>query len=192
MNTNVSIKRNLGVAYSTGDYLVFLDADDYLFSSGISLNLYFFSQHPASAFVSGGFDRVDENGNFLQSGATTETSGDNYVSLLRGNYIGMEGNVMYKRAVFSSFHFSVDPAVQGSEDYFLHLQICRFFPAYGHTEKITAYRIHRTNMSNDRKRMLKSTLYALRQQKKLLFCKKERKAYRQGIKIWQDYYHNNQ
>jgi glycosyltransferase involved in cell wall biosynthesis len=186
--TGVSMKRNIGVQYSRGEFLVFLDADDFLYPQGISGNLHYFSLYPSSAFVSGGFDRVGENGKFLEAGATREIGEHNFITLLRENYIGMEGNVMYKRSVFFSFHFDPDPAVKGSEDYLLHLQISRYFPTYSHTGKIVAYRIHRRNLSNDRIMMLKSTLNTLRRQKKVLFCKSERDAFRKGLRNWKDYY----
>ncbi len=184
--SGISIARNTGVCYCRGAFLIFLDADDYLYPDAVSQHLGWFRKYPDAVFISGGHDRVDSSGNFLPTEKQEEKKVDHYGSLLRGNYIAMEATVMYRRSVFPAFHF--DPVLKGCEDYDLNLRICRYFEVYGHTGKIAAYRIHLTNMSNDRKFMLASALAVLTRQRPVLLSDAELLAWKEGIRNWRRYY----
>ena len=52
-NQGLSASRNRGVELSKGDFIVFLDADDWLLPNAIQLNLQKLQQHPEAALVSG-------------------------------------------------------------------------------------------------------------------------------------------
>ncbi|MBS1600012.1 MAG: glycosyltransferase [Bacteroidetes bacterium] len=178
--------RNIGVKHSEGHFLVFLDADDFLYPDGIQHNLDCFTANKKLVLVSGAHDRVDSAGNLLPSEKPAEKPNDNYLSLLQGNYIGMEATVMYRRNLFFAFHF--DATLKAGEDYDLNLNVTRHFPAYGHTKKIAAYHIHRNNMSRDKNLMLNTTLNVLKRQEKSLRNSTERKALETGIRNWKYYY----
>jgi glycosyltransferase involved in cell wall biosynthesis len=181
-----SAARNIGVLHSRGDFLVFLDADDLLYPNAIELNLYYFGLYPDIAFVSGAHDRIDDQGNYLPGNEAIVRLGENYRSLLQGNYIAMEATVLYRRELFFRFHF--DPSVIACEDYDLNLRITRHLPVFGHATKLAAYRIHGGNRSKDEKMMLHSALAVLRQQEKGLLNEEEKAAWRLGIKNWEGYY----
>ena len=182
----VSAARNIGVRLSKGNFLVFLDADDFLYPDGIQHNLNYFALNKMLVLVSGAHDRVDSSGNFLPGDQQSEKKENNYLSLLQGNYIGMEASVMYRRELFFSFHF--DSTLKGGEDYDLNLNIARYFPVFGHTKKIAAYHIHGKNTSRDKTFMLNTTLEVLKRQKKSLKNKAERDALESGIRNWTYYY----
>jgi len=182
----VSAARNIGVQHSNGSFLVFLDADDFLYPDGIRHNLGYFASYKELVLVSGAHDRVDSAGNLLPGEKAAENPDNNYLSLLQGNYIGMEATVMYRRELFFSFHF--DPGLKAGEDYDLNLNITRYFPAYGHTKKIAAYHIHGKNTSHDKNLMLNTTLNVLKRQEKSLNNRAERKAFESGIRNWKYYY----
>lgn len=181
-----SAARNIGVSYSSGNFLLFLDADDLLYPNAIELNLYYFGLYPDIVFVSGAFDRIDPQGRYLPVEAAVIRAGDNYRFLLQGNYIGMEATVLYRRQLFFRFHF--DPSVTVCEDYDLNLRIARHLPVFGHTAKLAAYRIHAGNRSKDRKKMLRSALAVLGEQEKGLLNEEERTAWRLGMENWKKYY----
>jgi len=182
----VSAARNIGVQHSKGSFLVFLDADDFLYPDGIQYNLDYFALHKQVAFISGAHDRLNSAGNLLPGERPAEKDGNNYLSLLQGNYIGMEATVMYRRELFFSFRF--DSTLKAGEDYDLNLNITRHFPAYGHTKKIAVYHIHRNNTSHDKNLMLQKTLDVLKRQEKSLKSKEEKKAFESGIRNWKYYY----
>jgi glycosyltransferase involved in cell wall biosynthesis len=181
-----SAARNIGVQYSKGDFLLFLDADDLLYPNAIELNLYYFGLYPDLAFVSGAFDRIDDQGSYLPVEEAVVRAGENYRFLLQGNYIGMEATVLYRRGLFPRFHF--DPLVIVCEDYDLNLRIARHLPVFGHTTKVAAYRIHKDNRSKNRKMMLRSALAVLAQQEKGLLNEEERSAWRLGVANWKKHY----
>ncbi len=181
-----SIARNIGVQFSRGDFVVFLDADDLLYPNAIELNLYYFSLYKKVVFVSGGHDRIDDEGKYLDVQASVVKAGDNYWALLQGNYIAMEGTVMYRRELFFRWHF--DPAVHACEDYDLNLRIARHLPVFGHSAKVAAYRIHAGNRSKDERMMGASALAVLKKQENSLQSEEEMQAYRLGIQNWTNYY----
>jgi len=185
-NSGLSAARNTGVKHSTGNYLIFLDADDYLYPRAVEINLWYFSEFKKIAFVSGAHDKIDEKGNFLPVEDALDKSIDNYTSLLQGNYIAMEGTVMYRRDLFQSFFF--DPRLKACEDYDINLNIARYFPSISHSNKLAVYRIHNYNMSADKNLMLENVIKVLDKQKPLLKEEAELAAYHKGIQNWKNYY----
>jgi glycosyltransferase involved in cell wall biosynthesis len=178
--------RNTGIRYSTGSFLVFLDADDYLYPDALKINLTYFFNNKEVAFISGAHNKVDNSGNLLPTEKPMERWAENYVGLLHGNYIAMEATVMYRSELFYSFFF--DPQLKACEDYDINLNITRHFPTITHTDKIAAYRIHDYNMSADKNLMLDNVMKVLKRQKNKLKDQKEIEAYNNGIKSWQHYY----
>ncbi|WP_439883487.1 glycosyltransferase [Pontibacter sp. MBLB2868] len=184
-NQGLSAARNTGIANSKGEFLVFLDADDWLLPDAIEVNATFLMQNRNLAFVSGGHDKV-----FVQSGAVkeciTNVNSEHYSHLLQGNYIGMHATVMYRRSVFQNVLF--DTSLKNCEDYDIYFKIAREHEIHHHTHKIAAYRLHTSNMSDNTPAMLAGVLRVLERQKDNLKNEAELKAYKTGKEIWKDYY----
>jgi glycosyltransferase involved in cell wall biosynthesis len=178
--------RNIGVQFSKGDFIVFLDADDFLYPGAIELNLYFFSLNKKAAFISGAYDKIDNDGNYLNAITAKSKKDLNYLSLLQGNYIAMEAVVMYRRDLFFYFHF--DTRLQSCEDYDLNLKISRRLPVFHHEKKIAVYRMHTNNMSKNKQLMLENALLVLKRQQPFLKTIEERDAFEQGLENWRTYY----
>ena len=62
VNQGVSVARNTGAAVATGDYLAFLDADDYWHPDKLRLQLRRRLAHGAPALLQAGFQPVDRHG----------------------------------------------------------------------------------------------------------------------------------
>ncbi len=184
-NQGLSAARNTGALHSTGEFLVFLDADDLLYPYAISYNLAYLLQHPNAAFVSGAYLAITHAKENLDDGGE-EILDDHYINMLRKNYIGMHGTVMYRRWVFDEFLF--DTSLKACEDYDLYLRVTRKYPVLHHTKKLAAYRMHTSNMSGNLPLMLSQALEVLKRQEPELRSDAEREAYEAGLKGFVDYY----
>jgi glycosyltransferase involved in cell wall biosynthesis len=183
-NQGLSASRNTGIKNSEGDYLIFLDADDWLYPEAIKINLGYLLQNKAAAFVSGAHDKI-----FIEKNIVEEKKRDvnsSYVSLLQGNYISMIAAVLFQKWVFDEYMYDI--TLKSCEDYDLYLKISRKYPIIHHTEKIAAYRIHNTNMSSNIPAMLSCVLSVLRRQKKWIKTEEEKKAFKKGNAVWKKYF----
>lgn len=186
-NAGLSAARNQGIADSQGMFLVFLDADDVLYTEAISSNVEYFHRNPSCSFVSGWHDKVDEWLYPLEEDDEPEVVTDNhYQAFLQGNYIGMHGAVMYQRRVFDEFLF--DTSLPACEDYDLYLKVARKYPVGNHDKKLAAYRTHGKNMSGNLQFMLTQVLKVLKKQVPILLNGQEKEAWQQGVRNWKAYY----
>lgn len=182
-NQGLSAARNTGIDLSSGAYLVFLDADDWLFPDAVSVNLQCLLEHKEAGFVSGAHRKVSIAGEVIEE-EETRPGADHYLQLLQGNYIGMHAAVMYPRWVFDTFRY--DTSLKACEDYDLYLKIARKHPVIHHPVRIAAYRIHDTNMSGNIPFMLPTVLGVLDRQ--ALTGEPERKYLKKGRSNWINYY----
>jgi glycosyltransferase involved in cell wall biosynthesis len=161
-NKGLSSARNTGILHSTGDYLVFLDADDLLLPDALLINLQFFNQCKSAGFVSGAYRLIYAPDNKVWE-VKREVNEHHYQQLLQGNYIGMHATVMFPRWVFKTLQYDI--TLKACEDYDLYLRIAKEHPIIHHTHLIAVYRIHTQNMSNNYTMMLKTALTVLKRQR---------------------------
>ena len=185
----VATAKNTGVLLSKGSYVLFLDADDWLYPNALELQLSQFKAYPELALVAGGFNRVRDNGELLDEAEQPdlkEYRDGFYARLLTGNFIGMQSNVMYRRDLFFDFYF--DLTLNGCEDYDLNLRVSRCLPALSHREKVAAYRVHSSSLSSDRTMMKEQVQRAVAKQEASLLTAEEQAAFDEGVKNWNAYY----
>jgi glycosyltransferase involved in cell wall biosynthesis/SAM-dependent methyltransferase len=185
-NSGLSAARNAGFDQSSGEFVVFLDADDWLYPEGVSANVHELQKRPDCAFVSGWHDKVDEFRRSVKNDEQIAVSDNHFIQLLKGNYIGMHAAVMYRRSILQNYRF--DTSLKACEDYDLYLRIARDHPVISHSKKIAAYRIHGANMSARIPFMLENVLEVCKKQESQLKSDEERKAYKEGLHIWNEYY----
>jgi len=183
-NRGLSAARNTGVRESSGDFLVFLDADDRLKPRALEVGLNALRAHPACAFVSGQVELTHHDGSLMRAAQHRVIDRDHYRVLLEGNAILSHATVMYRRQTFDVIG-DFDTKLAACEDYDLYLRITRQFKAYTHDECVAEYRRHGGNMHRDPARMLTAALATLRKQRTTARrSDADRRAYVHGLAHW--------
>ena len=187
-NSGLAAARNAGIHASTGDYLVFLDADDRLIPCALDTGINRLRAHTNCAFAYGRYSLITDDGKVIPSTQRTPAQGPPYLRLLISNYIGMHATVMYRREIFASVG-EFDTSLAACEDYEMFLRITRHNPIYFHGETVAEYRQHQANMSRSSGLMLHYSLSVLGSQRKYVRGNRQAvEAYSAGIRNWRDCY----
>jgi glycosyltransferase involved in cell wall biosynthesis len=185
-NQGLAAARNTGMSVANGEFICFLDADDWFLPENIHYSVSILREQQDLAFVFGRHLVQQENGSLKPHHPPIQRAG--FTQLLQSNIIGNPSTVLYRRSVARFFPFSSEPAFRGCEDYHQYLRIAREYPIDYHEQPVAVYRRHTGNMSNNRAMMLHSVLRVLEAQKPLLRNETERRAWEQGRKAWLQYY----
>jgi glycosyltransferase involved in cell wall biosynthesis len=96
-NAGVSLARNRGLELATGDYVIILDGDDLLYPEFVQKTIEHFRSHPNIDVVHTSWDRIDANGNKIET-VTAPESDDYLRDLLLGNMFSLSA-MMFRRGI---------------------------------------------------------------------------------------------
>ena len=215
--SGLSEARNSGWRASSGDYVVFLDADDRLLPGAVEAGLEAFLRWPHAAFVFGHYELIDEYGDVLPTwrerriaddrtfatgdfelvlpdgrcaGRSPEPArvSDHYTAMLRRNYISMHAAVIYRRAVLEETG-GFDPRLSALEDYELYLRVTRTHPVACHDRSSPSTGGIRRRCPGDTLNMLRMALFVLHEQRPYLAEHPgATEAYEAGLTFWKRHY----
>jgi glycosyltransferase involved in cell wall biosynthesis len=182
-NSGAPAARNAGLRESRGAFLIFLDADDRLLPDAVATGVANLDAEPRLAFVTGHVRFIDQDGSPAGMPEQQHAGGDQFVALLRSNYIWTPGVVLYRRSILDAVG-GFDPAARASADYELNIRIASRFPIGCHHQVVLEYRRHAANMSTDLGLMLQSALgVRLAQRDRVLGDPLVRQAWKDGMEI---------
>ncbi len=185
---HVSAARNFGIRESLGQYVLFLDSDDRLLPNAVSAGVNAISMRPDCCMTAGGHNLIAENGDLLRTRTKPLHTRDAYARLLKHNFIECTSSVLFRRsAIIDAGGFDIDLHV--SEDYDIYLRMARQCSMCLHSEVITEYRIHGSNISHKSAMMLVTTLKVLHRQHRYAFTSLKRSlCYLYGTWFWRRKY----
>ena len=186
-NRGLAAARNAGLLASSGDIIIFLDADDRLWPDAARIAVDVFAAHPLAALVFGHCRLVNASGLPARTNMV-RVRACYYEELLRDNSIWTPAMAAFRRSVLDIVGL-FDEANSPVADYDLYLRISRDFPVVSHDATVVDYRQHGNNMSRDHVLMLEATLKVLRAQAPYVEHDARRAAaYRDALANWRAVY----
>ena len=152
-NASQAVARNTGLDHSSGDYVAFLDGDDYWHEEKLEKQIKYFDDLEVGLVST---DKFDVDGHRCLETINTRIR-DGYVldHLLNGNFI-TNSSVMIRKELMIKHKLSFRTGIQGVEDWDLWMRLsphCKFLFI---KERLCFYRIHEANISKNLVKMLKS------------------------------------
>lgn len=187
-NRGLAEARNGGFRASSGEYVLFLDADDRLTPNAVNAHLSCFAEHPEAGFVVGDIDHIDEGGSYAGSPRWPVLDANHFEELLKVNHVANTIAVMFRRSVVERVG-GFKPSCSPAEDYELLLHAARLFPSAHHRTVVAHYRRHATTLSRKGALMLRAMDRVMRLQCGIVNGNPNlEKAYREGQHYWRDHF----
>lgn len=167
-NLGLELTRNRGIELSRGEFLTFLDSDDWLDPGFLEHLIPVLQQDPALGIAYCDVEEVFEGDGLRQAKlepysvgrSRAVTSGDILPSLLCGGYFP-PNTVLVRRSVLDAVGFFA-PGLGGHADYDLWLRIAASgYPARYVGRRLAYYRVHGDNMSFRQQHMAATRRQAL-------------------------------
>jgi glycosyltransferase involved in cell wall biosynthesis len=164
-NAGPAAARNRGLQGCSGDFVVFVDADDRLLPTHFTACLRAFAEHPNAVMVWGDYRWFGTQDGWHVHNCTPRP--DYYGAMLRFGMMGPPATLMLRHDVLSTvggFRTDLVPC----EDLEMWLRIARCYSVHCHHEVIAEYRRHPAQMHQDWGKLLVAGLRVLRDQRRYI------------------------
>ena len=161
-NGGVSAARNTAIGMALGEYLAFLDPDDWWNGDYLGKQILVFGNGVKTAVVYTGTSKVDEKGDFMEEWCPPESFVNAMPeSVFLGNYINPSATVATKESVTKVGGFDITPELQHVEDWDLWIKLALSGYKFQRSEApLVNYRQHAGAAGADRVK-LKQRTFAL-------------------------------
>jgi glycosyltransferase involved in cell wall biosynthesis len=186
-NGGLSAARNTGILAAAGEFVLFMDSDDYLRPDALEHHMEAARAHPAASVFHSAHEVINREGRHRSWHEAESLGPDPFHTLLLENRFPPHAHLI-RRSAFARVGF-FDGSLMGSEDWDMWLRLAaakyEFIPVPG---AVAVYRAYSSSMSKQFDRMWSTGVAVLR--KSLAYhgsCSLCRKATAQGIRrmrVW--------
>jgi glycosyltransferase involved in cell wall biosynthesis len=144
-NKGVSAARNYGITVAKGEYIAFLDSDDYFEPQKLEIQYNVMIKNQNIVFSHTSYYTVNNDCNFIQYVESGKATGNCYEKLIINCPIATP-TVMIKSNILKKYKF--DENISLGEDIILWLSIVKEYELLGINTPLTNVRLHGNNASN--------------------------------------------
>jgi len=134
----VAAARNLAIERSSGEWIAFLDSDDWWYPTKLERYARAARTHPEAGLFYSKMDLVDAQGRYILT-SVIRRHRNAYPAVLQGNFMFISTVAVKRECLARAGLF--DPTLVGCEDWDLFIRVARHFPARLIDEPLTAYEL---------------------------------------------------
>jgi len=155
IDRGVSACRNIGIRNSKGTFVAFLDDDDLWMPSKLEKQLGLIETKLSVGAVTTGSWVVNQRGKIVRF-EIPSVKGKIFPAILRKNYVGNCSAVLVRRECLEKVGM-FDENLHAAEDHDLWIRLAKYYEFECARGYLVSHRIHETNISTDRQRVLRAT-----------------------------------